>query len=176
MSPSTSGGYSEDALVEKPAIDMLKELGWEHVDAFHEFEQTGGSPLGRETKSEVMLVSRLKPAIEKLNPALPPQTIDLAIEEILRDRSRMSLAAANREVYDFIKNGVRVEIPDPNGEDDRIEVVRIIDWEHPEKNDFLVCSQLWITGDMYTRRPDLVGFVNGLPPCAHGVQGRPPTA
>ncbi|MBU1902678.1 MAG: type I restriction endonuclease subunit R, partial [Proteobacteria bacterium] len=83
--------------------------------------------------------------------------------EILRDRSRMSLAAANKEVYDLIKNGIRVEIPDPDGEDDRIEVVRVIDWEHPEENDFLLCSQLWITGDMYTRRPDLVGFVNGLP-------------
>ncbi|MBC8418167.1 MAG: type I restriction endonuclease subunit R [Desulfobacteraceae bacterium] len=155
--------FSEDALVEKPAIEMLKDLGWEHVDAFHEFEQTGGSPLGRETKSEVVLVSRLKPALEKLNPALPAQAVDLAIEEILRDRSRMSLAAANKEVYDLIKNGIRVEIPDPDGEDDRIEVVRVIDWEHPEENDFLLCSQLWITGDMYTRRPDLVGFVNGLP-------------
>ena len=163
MSPSTVGGYTEDALVEKPATEMLKVLGWEHVDAFHEFEQRGGSLLVRDTKSEVVLVSRLRPALERFNPALPPQAIDLAIEEILRDRSRMSLAAANREVYDLIKNGVRVEIPDPEGEDDQIEVVRIIDWEHPEENDFLVCSQLWITGDMYTRRPDLVGFVNGLP-------------
>jgi len=163
MSPSTAGSYTEDALVEKPAIEMLKGLGWEHFEAFHEFEQTNGSPIGRETKSEVVLVSRLKPTLERLNQELPPQTIDLAIEEILRDRSRMSLAAANREVYDLIKNGVRVEIPDPKGEDDWIEVVRVIDWSHPGKNDFLVCSQFWITGDMYTRRPDLVGFVNGLP-------------
>ncbi len=163
MNPLTASGYTEDVLVEKPAIEMLKDLGWEHVDAFHEFEQRGGSPLGRETKSEVVLISRLKPALGKLNPGLPPQAIDLAIEEILRDRSRVSLAAANREVYDLIKNGVRVEIPDPEGEEDRIEVVRVIDWEHPEENDCLLCSQLWVTGDMYTRRPDLVGFVNGLP-------------
>ncbi len=54
-------------------------------------------------------------------------------------------------------------IPDPNGEDERTEVVRVIDWSHPEENDFLVCSQFWVTGEMYTRRPDLVGFVNGLP-------------
>ena len=163
MSPSTPGGYTEDALVEKPAIEMLKELTWEHFDAFHEFEQTGGSPLGRETKSEVVLVSRLRPALGKFNSELPPQAINLAIEEILRDRSRMSLAAANREMYDLIKNGVRVEVPDPESDDNRIEVVRIIDWSHPEENDFLLCSQLWVTGEMYTRRPDLVGFVNGLP-------------
>jgi len=155
--------FSEDALVEKPAIEMLKGMGWAHVDGFHEFERVGGSPLGRETKAEVVLLSRLRPALERLNPALPGQAIDLAIEEILRDRSRMSMAAANREVYGLVKNGIRVPIPDPDGEEERIEMVRVMDWDHPEANDFLACSQLWITGDMYTRRPDVVGFVNGIP-------------
>jgi type I restriction enzyme R subunit len=41
--------------------------------------------------------------------------------------------------------------------------VRIIDWEDPGENDFLLVNQLWVTGDMYTRRPDAVGFVNGIP-------------
>ncbi|MDZ7697644.1 MAG: type I restriction endonuclease [Deltaproteobacteria bacterium] len=108
-------------------------------------------------------MTRLRPALEKLNPNLPPQAIDFAIEELSRDRSRLSLEAANREVYDLIKNGVRVEIPDPEDGDDRVEMVRVMDWDHPEENDFLLCSQLWITGDMYTRRPDAVGFVNGIP-------------
>jgi len=155
--------YTEDALVERPAIEMLKGMGWEHVDGFHEFERVGGSPLGRETKAEVVLLSRLRPALERLNPSLPAQAIDLAIEEILRDRSRLSMAAANREVYGLIKNGIRVQIPDPEGEEERMDVVRVVDWDHPERNDFLACSQLWIAGDMYTRRPDVVGFVNGLP-------------
>ena len=142
MIPSTAGEYSEDTLVEQPAIEMLKGLGWEHVDAFREFEHARGSPLGRETKSEVVLVSRLRPALEKLNPELPQQAIDLAIEEILRDRSRMSLAAANREVYELIKNGVRVEIPDPDGEGERIEVVRIIEWEHRVYASYYVINYL----------------------------------
>jgi type I restriction enzyme, R subunit len=159
----TPSAYTEDALVEKPAIEMLKGMGWEHVDGFHEFERVGGSLLGRETKAEVVLTARLRPAMERLNPALPAQAIDLAVEEILRDRSRLSMAAANREVYGLIKNGIRVEIPDPEGEEERIEVVRVVGWDHPEANDFLVCSQIWIAGDMYTRRPDLVGFVNGIP-------------
>jgi len=163
MSQSAPSAYTEDALVEKPAIKMLKGMGWEHVDGFHEFERVGGSPLGRETKAEVVLLSRLRPALERLNPALASQAIDLAIEEILRDRSRLSMAAANREVYGLIKIGIRVEIPDPDGEEERIEVVRVVDWDHPEANDFLACSQLWIAGDMYTRRPDVVGFVNGIP-------------
>ena len=59
--------YTEDRLVEQPAIQlMVKELGWETVDAFGEWE-AGVSPLGREAKREVVLVSRLGPVLEKLN-------------------------------------------------------------------------------------------------------------
>ena len=42
-------------------------------------------------------------------------------------------------------------------------MVRVIDWDEPANNDFLLCSQFWVTGEMHTRRADLVGFVNGLP-------------
>ncbi len=52
--------YSEDALIEQPAIALFGELGWETADCFHEFEQPGGSPLGRETAAEVVLVRRLR--------------------------------------------------------------------------------------------------------------------
>jgi type I restriction enzyme R subunit len=160
---ATKGGYSEDALVERPAIALLGELGWETFHAYDEFGQTGGSPLGRETKAEVVLTSRLRPALEKLNPAATPETVDQAIEELTRDRSRLSLVAANREVYDLLKNGVRVQMPEPDTRAETVEFVRVIDWDDPANNGFLLCSQLWVTGDMYTRRADLVGFVNGLP-------------
>ena len=88
--------FSEDALIEQPAIELFGELGWETANCFHEFEQAGGSPLGRETASEVVLVRRLRTALEKLNPTLPAEAITQAIEEITRDRSRMSLAAADQ--------------------------------------------------------------------------------
>jgi hypothetical protein len=74
----------------------------------------------------------------------------------------MSLAAANRDVYQLLKDGVKVTYRDPEGEE-RVDTVRVIDWSQPDNNDFLLVSQLWVTGDMYTRRPDLAGFVNGLP-------------
>ena len=45
----------------------------------------------------------------------------------------------------------------------KVELVRIIDWDEPGNNDFPLCSQFWVTGEMHTRRADLVGFVNGLP-------------
>lgn len=156
------GGYTEDSLVEQPAIALLGELGWETIDTYNEFDY-GASPLGRETKAEVVLTSRLCPALKRLNPDAPDEAIDQAVEELTRDRSRMSLAAANREIYHLLKNGVRTRVDDLEGKGEKVELVRIVDWDGPPNNDFLLCSQFWVTGEMHTRRADLVGFVNGLP-------------
>ncbi len=154
--------YTEDALVEKPAIALLAELGWGTVNAYHEFDH-GASTLGRETRAEVILTARLRPALQRFNPEASPDAINQAIEELTRDRSRMSMVAANREIYQLLKNNVRIPILDPAGDGETVEVVRVIDWGDPTNNDFLLCSQFWVTGEMYTRRADLVGFVNGLP-------------
>jgi len=161
MTSSPPSGYSEDALVEQPAIVLLGALGWETFNAYGEFDH-GGSPLGRETKTEVVLTSRLRPALEKLNPGVSAEAIIQAIEELTRDRSRMSLVAANREIYRLLKNGVRARVPDADG-GEQVELIRVIDWDNTANNNFLCCSQFWVTGEMYTRRADLVGFVNGLP-------------
>jgi type I restriction enzyme R subunit len=158
----TPSGYTEDALIERPAIALLAELGWETVNAYGEFDY-GASTLGRETKSDVILTARLQPGLQRLNPAAAPEAINQAIQELTRDRSRMSLVAANRELYHLLKNGVRVPVPDPKGDGETVEVVRVIDWDDRSNNDFLLCSQFWVTGEMHTRRADLVGFVNGIP-------------
>ena len=155
--------YSEDQLIEQPAIGLLVELGWERLDCFDEFSQVGGSPLGRETRSEVVLMSRLRLALRQLNPDASDTTIDVAIEELTRPRSAMSLPAANREIYELLKDGVRVSATDPDGEEESVELLRVIDWSSPSNNDFLAASQMWIAGETYHRRPDLIGFVNGLP-------------
>ena len=123
MSPSD---YSEDSLVEQPAIALFEKLGWESDNCFKKFEEQGGSPLGRENRSDVVLVSRLRPVLETLNPEVPPEAIGLAIEELIRDRSRMSLVQANREVYEALKEGVKVSILDEEGEEERNETIRVI--------------------------------------------------
>jgi type I restriction enzyme R subunit len=156
----------EDAL-EQAAIALFAELGWDTANAYEEAfspeAATAGCPyIGRENQGQVVLVPRLRAALESLNPGLPAEAIHLAIEELTRDRSAMSLAAANREIYDLLKDGVKVTYRDPGGIE-QVETLRVIDWNQPDSNDFLLVSQLWVTGEMYTRRPDLVGFVNGLP-------------
>lgn len=155
--------YSEDQLIEQPAINLLKEIGWETLNCQNEFEQTEESPLGRQTKSEVVLTSRLQPALAKLNPDATPDTIAKAIEELTRSRAVMSPIEANREIYTLLKDGVKVTLSEPDGEGETVEVLQVIDWEHPENNDFFAASQFWITGEMYTKRPDIVCFVNGIP-------------
>jgi type I restriction enzyme R subunit len=158
-----SSSYTEDHLVERPAIQLLRdELGWDPVNCFGEWDG-GTSSLGRDGKREVVLPGRLKPALHRLNPDLTVEAIEGAVEEICRDRTALSLAEANREIDRLLKQGVKVEFPDPEHGGQRVEMVRVIDWEQPEKNDFLLASQFWVAGELYLKRPDLVGFVNGLP-------------
>src|SRR5206468_7443584 len=75
----------------------------------------------------------------------------------------MSPAAANREVWQHLREGVKVAVPDRKRGSQRPERVRVMDWENPANNDFLLVSQMTVTGPLYTCRPDLIGFVNGLP-------------
>jgi type I restriction enzyme R subunit len=159
MSPHA---YTEDQLVEQPAIALFGEMGWKTVRA----DEESFGPIGtlqRETKSEVVLITPLRGALTKLNPTLPPEAIDSAVVALTRDRSAMSLEAANHEIYELLKEGITISVPDRERGGQKTERLRVIDWEHPERNDFLLVSQLSITGQLYTCRPDLVGFVNGLP-------------
>ena len=103
--------YSEDQLVEQPAIGLLAQLGWQTLCALEETFGPGGT-LGRCTKGEVVLSGRLRAALEQLNPELPAEAITAAIDELSRDRSAMGLAAANREVCRLLKEGIPVSIPD----------------------------------------------------------------
>ncbi len=170
--------FSEDALIEQPAIRLFKDvLGWQTVNCYDEifggngrdvalqrlYDDNDGRPsLGREHRGEVVFISRLRPALEKLNPSLPAIAIELAITELTRERSTLPLTAANQDVYKLIKDGVRVKFKDSKGQN-REETVRVLDWDNPTQNDFLLTSQFWVTGEIYTRRTDLLGFINGLP-------------
>ncbi len=158
----TPHAYTEDQLVEQPAIGLFADLGWQTVSAMEETLGPGGT-LGRETKGEVVLPDRLRAALVKFNPTLPPEAIDNAADELTRDRSAMSPAAANREIYLLMKDGIPVSVPDREQGGQKTERLRVVDWEKSEENDFLLVSQFSVVGQLYTCRPDLVGFVNGLP-------------
>src|SRR5690242_711120 len=117
--------YSEDQLVEQPAIALFATLGWQTTSAIEEVLGSGGT-LGRETKGEAVLLPRLRVGLERLNPSFPPEAISQAIDQLIRDRSAMSLAAANREVYGFLKDGIEVTVPDAKTGGQEPKRVRVI--------------------------------------------------
>ena len=99
----------EDTLVEIPTVNIFKELNWETINAFNEFEN-GESILNREEKNEVILISRLRDSLIKLNPGIPINSINEAIEEFTRDRTSMSSLKANEEIYRYLKHGMKVKM------------------------------------------------------------------
>jgi len=153
--------YSEDLLIEQPAIELLRSLGWDYKNLFHETFGENGTEK-RNSRREVILTHRLRSALLKLNSLLPTEAIDLAVEELTRDRSAMIPVNANQEFYALVKNGVKVAVKDEYGVTN-FETVKVIDWSTPDNNDLFLASQFWIEGNLYTRRTDLIGFVNGLP-------------
>ncbi len=159
----TTRNPDAEAALESVTLALFADLGWETVNAYHEVHGTGPeATLGREHRGQVVLVPRLRAALERLNPDLPPEAHALAVEELTRDRSAMTPAQANREIYRMLKDGVKVTTRSLEGEE-RVETVHAMDWDTPENDDFLLVQQFWVTGEVYTRRADLVGFVNGLP-------------
>lgn len=152
---------SEDGIVEKPALALFQELGWQHVD-LHGEQPGPANPTGRTSFQQTYFPAYLKAALRKLNPTLPAEALDQAEAELTRDRSAMLPVAANAQVLSLIRNGVPVQVRRDDGKFDDL-LVRVIDWKDVSANHFLVASQVWIDGVLHRRRPDTIGFVNGLP-------------
>lgn len=163
MSPAAphSHDYSEDTLIEQPAIALFASLGWVTGNLYAEWSGSSSSE-GRQTKQDVVLEGRLRAALSKLNLDLPKEAIDLVVEELARDRSKLLPVNANQEVYRMLKDGVPVSVTDEHGRN-TLKVAKVIDWAKVEENDFFLASQFWVKGDYHTRRTDLLGFVNGIP-------------
>lgn len=154
--------FSEDNLVEKTVIKLIKDVWGDkdcHINAYKDEDDL---ELGRENRGEVVLKKFLMPALAKLNPDLPAVALGQAFEMLIRDRSNLDLAKANREIYKLLQDGASVGVGDENDEASQ-ERIRYFDFDNPENNHFLVVNQFWVTGEMYTRRPDVVVFVNGIP-------------
>ena len=160
MNPSP---YTEDTLVQQTTAEYLEQqLGWESVYAYNNEDFGPDSLLGRTSDREVVLTRHLLTALRTLNPGLPEDAYNDAIRQITSTTASQSIVATNREKYNFIRDGVPVTFRNANGErvQDRL---RIFDFDTPENNHFLCVRELWIKGDLYRRRADVIGFVNGLP-------------
>ncbi len=155
--------YTEDTLVQKTTAEYLEqELGWESVYAYNNEDFGPESLLGRASDREVVLTRYLRAKVAELNPGLPDAAYEDAVRQVETISTTQALLATNREKYDLVRDGVQVTFR--NEKDERVrQRLRIFDFDCPANNHFLCVRELWVQGDVYRRRADIVGFVNGLP-------------
>ena len=152
---------NENQLSEKPVLDWLKELGYEY--AFGPDIAPDSVAAERETFREVVLVKRLRRVLMKLNPTLNEQAIDEAIRQLVK-YEHPNIDVANKEMYRMLTEGVKVEVKGEGERDEgRGKIVKVIDFDNPANNEFMVVNQFAIQGTEYVKRPDVVVFVNGIP-------------
>lgn len=143
----------EEVKVELPAIEQLKQLGWDYVP---------GSILAAERGSfrDVVLVQRLEAALHRLNPWISEENLTKVMRELTHP-NHAALMEYNQSIYDILVNYLSVE--QDLGQGRRGQTVKIIDFENPANNEFLCTTQFKVEGVTQNIIPDMVCFVNGLP-------------
>ncbi len=154
--------FTEDQLVQQTMADYLHDLhGWRSVMAWNKEVFGPEGTLGRRSDKDVVLTRYLSEALVKLNPGLPEVAYKQALREIIDTFGSQSLIRINQEKYALIRDGVKVKFRQEG--EQKVERLRVFDYDTPENNDFLCVRELWIRGYAHRRRADIVGFVNGLP-------------
>lgn len=159
-----SYAYSEDNFIEQTAIGIFREMGWQTANVYQGERFGASGTLGRASEVEVILRERFLEAVRKLNPDLPQAAYEAAFEEINSYNSSKTLADLNHEKYRQLKDGIPVDYLNEQGERVEGRRIQVFNFGAPEQNDFLAVQQMWIEGKSKRRkRPDIVGFVNGIP-------------
>lgn len=148
---------TEDQL-EQEALAWLADVGYMHCYG-PGIAPDSTSP-ERSNYRQVVLAGRLREAIDRLNPGVPPTARDDALKQVL-ELGTPVLLSANRQFHKLLVAGVPVQYQ-KDGET-RGDFVQLIDWASIERNEWLAVNQFSIRGPHHTRRPDIVLFVNGLP-------------
>ena len=155
--------YSENILVQESAGNLLRdELGWDVHFAYNTEVLGKNGTFGRESYKDILLSRYFIEALRKFNPWINENQIREAQEVLKKRLSTSSLLQINEEKYFLIRDGIPVTIKKPNGQTE-IKKAIVIDFNNPDNNYFLAIKELKIHGDLYRRRTDIVGFVNGIP-------------
>lgn len=148
---------SEDN-IEKAAIEVFQypDINYRHLDCQYT------DLTGRTSETEVVIKPLLWQKLKELNPSVSDAVLQQALDQLTSINKLATPFQANRDAMRLITLGVKVDITQPDGSSEPY-YVKIIDWDNYQNNDFLVVSQLWLQGEVYRIRPDLIVFVNGLP-------------
>ena len=156
--------YSEETLIEQTAISIFKDLKWETANVLQGERFGAGGTLGRASEADVLLRERFLRALRLFNPGLPEAAYQSAFDILNADDASKTLADLNHEKYQILKEGIPVSYENEKGERVEGKRIRVFNFDAPEQNDFLAVQQMWLEGKSKRRkRPDIVGFVNGIP-------------
>jgi len=148
-----------ESIVEDAALAWLESLGY---TILHGPEIAPGEPFAeRGDYGQVVLEWRLRQALHRLNPQASPDALDEAFRRLTRPDSP-SLVANNHAVHRYLVDGVPVEYQRADGTF-RGDLIRVLDHDEPDNNEFLAINQFTVVEERRERRPDVVLFVNGLP-------------
>lgn len=151
--------YINEDTLEKACLAWFEDIGYKTIFG-PDILPESNNPLRFDIR-DVILKPNLKNAIYKLNPLLDQPILDEAFD-IITKANKTSLIGNNEDIYYKIITGVKVNYNDKDGNETAV-LVKIIDFDNADKNEFLAINQFSIQGSVNTRRPDILVFVNGLP-------------
>jgi type I restriction enzyme R subunit len=148
----------DENMAEQTCLDWFEELGYLRV--FGPDIAPGGSNQERASYKQIVLQERLLGALQRINPTISDAILEDAARQVTHGNAA-SLMQANRQFHRWMTDGVPVEVQrDGETLGDR---VKLVDFQNPDANEWLVINQFSIEGPKQTRRPDVVVFINGLP-------------
>ncbi len=143
--------------IEEIALEYLQNLGYKYLNGL-DISPDGIHPERQYT--EVVLATRLRDAIDKLNPTITQDAKEDALKKVLRTESPNALIN-NETFHKYLTEGVDVEVRTADGI--RGEKIYIVDFNNAENNEFLAINQFTIIEGSQNKRPDIILFINGLP-------------
>ncbi len=147
-----------ESAIEKFTVELLEKSGYQYLYA-PAIAPDSETP-ERESYEEVLLLERLRTALGRINPSVAADAREEAVRQIRRLNSP-ELIANNEAFHRLLTEGIKVTVQKDGRS--RGDLVWLVDFKHPENNDFLVVNQFTVMENNVTRRPDVVLFVNGLP-------------
>ena len=148
-----------EAMVEDAALEWFGQLGYA---IGHGLQLAPDEPAAeRDSFGDVVLVERLRAAIQRLNPGIPAEAREEALRKVVRVGTP-ALTQTNRAFHRMLRDGVPVEYRRPDGSIAG-DHVRLVDFDDMRANDFFAVNQFTVIEGQHNRRPDIVVFVNGLP-------------
>lgn len=155
--------YSENILIQESSGRVLEgRLGWEVVFAYNTEVLGENGTLGRKSYKEIVLTRYMRKALFDNNEWMTEEYADSAVKTLCAYTASATLMQINEEKYSMLRDGIPVQVRNADGTFETRYAV-VFNFAEPEKNHFLAVKELKIHGELYRRRTDIVGFVNGIP-------------